>query len=77
MDKRQIKVSDIASALEKEGMLVRAVPGAGDAAVTAVTYNSKEVSEGAAFVCKGAHFREQYLRDAIGAGASCYISEKE
>ena len=33
--------------------------------VKAVTYNSKEAAEGTLFVVKGAHFREQYLNDAI------------
>jgi len=43
--------------------------------VSGVTYNSKEASEGTLFVVKGAHFREQYLQDAIGKGAVCYVRE--
>ena len=34
-------------------------------AVSGVTYNSLEAGEGSLFVCKGAHFREQYLKDAV------------
>ena len=44
--------------------------------VKSVTYNSKEVSEGALFVVKGAHFREQYLNDSIEKGAVCYVREE-
>ena len=43
--------------------------------VKAVTYNSKEAAEGTLFVVKGAHFREQYLNDAIEKGAVCYVRE--
>ncbi|MBQ9273107.1 MAG: UDP-N-acetylmuramyl-tripeptide synthetase [Mogibacterium sp.] len=43
--------------------------------VSGVTYNSKEASEGTLFVVKGAHFREQYLDDAVGKGAVCYVRE--
>ena len=53
-------------------------PGAGALAakeVKSVTYNSKEAGEGALFVVKGAHFKEQYLNDAIANGAVCYVRE--
>lgn len=43
--------------------------------VRGITYNSKDVSEGTLFVVKGAHFREQYLNDAIEKGAVCYVRE--
>ena len=47
----------------------------GECEVKAVTYNSKEAAEGTLFVVKGAHFREQYLNDAIEKGAVCYVRE--
>ncbi|MBQ6440228.1 MAG: UDP-N-acetylmuramoyl-L-alanyl-D-glutamate--2,6-diaminopimelate ligase [Mogibacterium sp.] len=47
--------------------------GAGE--VKGVTYNSKESDEGTLFVVKGAHFKEQYLNDAIEKGAVCYVRE--
>ena len=81
MDENLKKVSDISAALKAAGMLVKAEPEirghGGEAAVKAVTYDSKEAGEGTAFVCKGAHFRDQYLKDAIDAGSACYITEKE
>ena len=47
----------------------------GSRSVSGVTYNSREVSEGMLFVVKGAHFKEQYLSDAIAKGAVCYVRE--
>ncbi len=42
-----------------------------------ISYNSQEVKPGTLFVCKGAHFKEEYLAAALKAGAFAYISEKE
>ena len=47
----------------------------GDREVKDITYNSKEAAEGTLFVVKGAHFKEQYLNDAIENGAVCYVRE--
>ncbi len=43
--------------------------------VTGVTYNSLLAGEGSLFVCKGAHFKEQYLKDAVSKGTVCYVRE--
>ena len=43
--------------------------------VSGVTYNSLDAGEGSLFVCKGAHFKEQYLGDAVKKGAVCYVRE--
>ena len=48
---------------------------AGKTKVSGVTYNSREAAEGSLFVVKGAHFREQYLADALGKGAACFVRE--
>ena len=78
MEKKIITVSDITSALDAAGMLRHTEHAAEcGAVVTGVTYDSKQACEGTAFVCKGAHFRKKYLKDAIDAGASCYISESD
>lgn len=42
-----------------------------------VTYFSGEAAEGYLFICKGARFKEEYLKEAIDNGISCYMSEKE
>lgn len=42
-----------------------------------VSYNSREVTQNTLFFCKGAHFKEQFLHDAISKGAVAYVSEKK
>lgn len=69
-------VNDFIKALEDEDLFVSS-SGVSDKKVNSITYNSKEVIEGTLFVCKGAHFLEKYLDDAIQSGAVCYISEKK
>ena len=46
-----------------------------DRAVELISYNSKEVVPGTLFICKGAHFRAEYLAQAAQKGAFAYISE--
>lgn len=41
-----------------------------------LTFDSQDVKPGTLFVVKGAHFKAQYLKDAIERGAFCYISER-
>ena len=43
--------------------------------VELVSYNSQEVIPGTLFLCKGAHFKPDYLRDAARRGAFAYVSE--
>lgn len=45
--------------------------------VANLTYNSKEVSDGTLFICKGQHFKKEYLEEAIIRGAKFYISETD
>ncbi|RKI45862.1 UDP-N-acetylmuramoyl-L-alanyl-D-glutamate--2,6-diaminopimelate ligase [Clostridium paraputrificum] len=42
-----------------------------------VSCNSKDIKTNTLFICKGAHFREEFLKDAIISGAVCYISENK
>ena len=78
MDENLKKVSDITAGLRAAGLFVSADPAGcadgNETAVKAVTYNSREAGEGTAFICKGAHFKVDYLRDAIEAGSVCYIT---
>jgi len=41
-----------------------------------ISYNSKDVSPQSIFICKGENFKDEYLTEAIGKGAICYISTK-
>ena len=43
--------------------------------ITRATYDSREACPGALFICKGAHFRESFLADALAAGAAAWVAE--
>ncbi len=45
--------------------------------VESVSYNSREVTQNTLFFCKGLHFKEQFLRDALNKGAVAYVSVKK
>ncbi|MDO4283132.1 MAG: UDP-N-acetylmuramoyl-L-alanyl-D-glutamate--2,6-diaminopimelate ligase [Clostridia bacterium] len=47
-----------------------------DKVVNHLSYNSKEVVENTMFVCKGASFKVEYLKEAIKAGVFVYVSDK-
>lgn len=71
-----MKFSDCASELKEAG-LVKKTEIKADCSIQGITYNSRDVAEGFLFVCKGAHFKEAYLTDAISRGAAAYVSETE
>ena len=43
--------------------------------VELVSYDSKNVTPGTLFLCKGAHFKAEYLAQAAQKGAFAYVSE--
>ena len=43
--------------------------------VGCLTFDNREVVPNAVFVCKGAHFKEEYLKSAAANGAVIYVSE--
>ncbi|MBQ3870399.1 MAG: UDP-N-acetylmuramoyl-L-alanyl-D-glutamate--2,6-diaminopimelate ligase [Clostridia bacterium] len=45
------------------------------AKVTKVACNSKDADFGTLFICKGNHFKKDYLKEAFLRGAFCYVSE--
>ncbi len=45
--------------------------------VTLVSCDSREVVPGTLFICKGSHFREEFLRQAEERGAICYVGSQE
>ena len=70
-------VNEYLSVLAAAGLLtdVSMEPKLLRAEVKGMTYDNREVTEGAVFVCKGAHFKEEYLADAMKKGALLYVSE--
>lgn len=63
--------------LDKLGRLSAPLPEGLDLGRTVelVSYSSKDVVPGTLFICKGAHFKAEYLADAARRGAFAYVSE--
>ena len=58
-------------ALREADILVESTVGGELAARTirCLTYDTRTLGGDALFICKGAHFKEDYLRDALSRGA--------
>ncbi|MDY3905827.1 MAG: acetylglutamate kinase [Lawsonibacter sp.] len=69
-------LSDYIDLLEGRGLLAAPVPEPLDrtAPVALVSYDSREVVPGTLFLCKGAHFKAEFLQMAKDKGAMAYIS---
>ena len=70
-------MSGLLELLEREGLLLEASEGICGLTPTAFTTNSKEVPEGAFFVCKGFTFKKEYLEMAAEKGALLYMAETD
>ena len=68
------RLSDYVSVL---GGLVASASLGEDPAISQVTYDSRRVAPGALFICKGVHFRPEYLLQALDRGAVAYLSETD
>ena len=66
-------------ALRDAGILVESTVSDELAAreIHCLTYDTRALSEDALFICKGAHFKEEYLRDALSRGAFAYVAEEK
>ncbi|MBE6030735.1 MAG: UDP-N-acetylmuramoyl-L-alanyl-D-glutamate--2,6-diaminopimelate ligase [Clostridiales bacterium] len=45
--------------------------------ISFISFDSNDIVENTLFICKGIHFKEDYLKDALRSGACCYISENK
>ena len=70
-------LNDYIALLEREGLLTAPVPESLDqrAPVALVSYDSRQVVPGTLFLCKGAHFKAEFLEMAREKGALAYVSE--
>jgi len=69
-----VSVSGARYAWDKDQPPVDFFPG-GDTWVFGITYDSRQVQPGWLFVCKGSHFNNQYLHDALELGATGFVYE--
>ena len=70
-------LNDYIALLEDRDLLAAPVPAGLDRAapVALVSYDSRQVVPGTLFLCKGAHFRPEFLAAAQAAGAVAYVSQ--
>ncbi len=63
--------------LARHGLLVEHNIKNTNISVDCLTFDNREVCGRALFVCKGVHFKKEYLLSAIELGAIAYVSEKD
>ncbi|MDO4859826.1 MAG: UDP-N-acetylmuramoyl-L-alanyl-D-glutamate--2,6-diaminopimelate ligase [Bacillota bacterium] len=70
------KLDEYIKLLEQEGLLKESSAESGaDRDVRYISFDSQDVQYGTLFVCKGAHFKAEYLAGALEKGAFAYVSE--
>ena len=62
---------------EREMLAEYNLYGKDETVIALLTYNSKEVVPDTMFICKGAAFKAEYLKESVQKGAVCYISEQK
>lgn len=69
-------VKDFTELFKEKGLLVES-DFDGNERVGYISYNSQDIKPDTLFFCKGAHFKEKYLEDALKKGSVGYVSEKK
>ena len=74
---KKYKLIDYINKLEEEKLLEKHNIGKEtlEKAVEFLTYDSREVEKSTLFICKGAHFKREYLDSAIKLGSIAYVSD--
>ena len=72
-------LKDYISFLQEKNVLgdVRLSDTCMNTVVELVSCDSQQVVRNTLFLCKGMHFKAQYLQDAVDKGAFAYLSEVE
>ncbi len=75
MEQRHM-VNEFASLLAEHGLITeKNLDGIEEKYVEFISFNSADVVKNTLFVCKGKHFEQRYLADALARGAILYVSE--
>ena len=69
-------LGDYIQLLQKHSLLTNSPSVPLTREVSLVSCDSRQVIPGTLFICKGAHFKEEFLRSAMEKGAFAYIAEK-
>lgn len=70
------KLSEYIRLLEEQGLVLEKSVKQ-DRQIEHISYNSQDILPDTLFICKGAHFKNEYLCDAVSRGAVCYVSQKK
>lgn len=72
------KLSEYLNMLAESGLWTKDNSDSADfhAEIRDVSYNSLEARQGTLFICKGANFKPEYLKDALQKGAAAFICEE-
>lgn len=72
-----ISIKQVVELLEQDGLLVGydCPPQLLEHRFSHLSYSSADVTPDTFFICKGATFKEEYLRDAIAKGAGVYLAQ--
>lgn len=62
--------------LFKENSILTESQG-GNPTIDYISYNSRDIKKNTLFFCKGLHFKEQFLKDAVSQGAAAYVSAQK
>ena len=71
-------LKEYADALTRAGLLTASTltPAAEGTVIDCLSYDTRSLHGTSLFLCKGAHFKAEYLSAAIAQGAAAYVAEK-
>ncbi|MBP5303852.1 MAG: UDP-N-acetylmuramoyl-L-alanyl-D-glutamate--2,6-diaminopimelate ligase [Clostridia bacterium] len=73
---KPLPLSDYIACFSKQNILIKADLDTCQTPVEFISYDSRNVKPGTLFVCKGAHFKEEYGQFALKNGAIALVTEK-
>lgn len=77
MEKRHT-ISEFTDLLAENGLISEmSIGSSGEKTIEYISFSSADMRNNTLFVCKGKHFEEKYLADALARGAVIYVSEKK
>ncbi len=77
MEKRHT-ISEFTDLLAENGLISdMSIGSSGEKTIEYISFSSADMRNNTLFVCKGKHFEEKYLADALARGAVIYVSEKK
>ncbi len=75
--KENLQLETLLNILDQQNLITEYSEDCKDISPAHITINSKDVVPGTFFVCKGASFKEEYLKSAISQGAIVYLSQQK